>query len=216
MKIFRGFGWLVMLVVGLVVNAWRTTITNVPTSGHDSILGQPPEIRYGNNAVDGDAHPWKLLPLGSIYFRRLATAVVGQWHKLKNDGADDDWVGLVQCITETVAVADFTDGGAAVGTYTMAKSIPVGAAVLQTTVIGLTGFTGDTSAVITVGDGTDVDRYNTGTPSVFTTAAALAVGVPSGVREHAAAIAPVLTVTSNADFTAVTAGQLTIRIYYLC
>jgi hypothetical protein len=125
---------------------------------------------------------------------------------------------VLDWIEERIKVAQFTDGGAAAGTYQMQHAIPVGATVIRTLVTGVVGFAGDTSAVLVVGDGTDVDRYNTGTPSVFASAAQITAGIPSGVAEHAAAIKPTLTVTSNADFTSVVTnaqGALTIRIVYL-
>ncbi len=118
-------------------------------------------------------------------------------------------------IEEFVTRSQFTDGGAAAGTYQLKSALPVGAYVLNTVLGELVGFTGDTSAVITVGDGSDVDRYNTGTPSVYTTANQLAMGVPSGTKEHTAAIFPTLTVTSASDFTAVTAGAFRIKIVYI-
>lgn len=122
---------------------------------------------------------------------------------------------VMDYIEERVTRAQFTDGGAAVGTYSMKAQIPVGAEVIRTLVTDVTAFAGDTSAVLVVGDGTDVDRYNTGTPSVFTSAAMVAMGIPSGTAGHAAAKTPVLTVTSASDFTSVTGGALTVRIYYL-
>lgn len=136
--------------------------------------------------------------MGETYIRRTSTSPI-------------------QKIEETVARSQFTDGGATAGTYTLKKgSIPAGATVLYAAVTKIVGFTGDTSAVIVIGDGTDVDRYNTGTPSVFTTAAdGISVGAPSGVVYHAAAKSVVLTVTSAADFTSVTAGSVTVEIYYL-
>lgn len=118
-------------------------------------------------------------------------------------------------IEEYVTRAQFTDGGAAIGTYQMKSAIPVGGHVLATTYTQITGFTGDTSAVMTVGDGTDVDRYNTSTPSVYTTAGAVEAGIPSGVKGHAAAIYPTLTVTSNADFTNVTAGAVKVTVFFV-
>ncbi len=121
---------------------------------------------------------------------------------------------FVDYIEERVTRSQFTDGGAAAGTYTMKVQIPVGAEVVKTIITNVTGFIGDTSAVLIVGDGSDTDRYNTGTPSVFTTAAMVAAGAPSGTLVHTAAIAPVLTVTSASDFTSVTAGAFTIRIIY--
>jgi hypothetical protein len=122
----------------------------------------------------------------------------------------------IKKITQTVLFSQFTDGGAAAGTFDLTEVIPVGAIVLHSCLTNIVGFAGDTSAVITVGDGTDVDRYNTGTPSVFTTAAAgIALGVPSGVQYHVAQKTVKLTVTSAADFTSVSAGSVTIEIYYL-
>ncbi|CAK0744715.1 hypothetical protein CCP3SC15_1310008 [Gammaproteobacteria bacterium] len=122
----------------------------------------------------------------------------------------------IKKITATVGYAEFTDGGAAVGTYNLPAIIPVGALYLGTAITAITGFTNDTSAVITIGDGTDVDRYNTGTPSVFTTAAyGIAAGAPSGVLYHATQVTPKLTVTTAADFTSVNAGSVTIEMYYL-
>jgi len=78
----------------------------------------------------------------------------------------------------------------------------------------VTGFAGDTSATITIGDGTDADRYNTGTPSVFATATDIDAGAVSGTAYHAAAATPTLIVTSGSDFGAVTAGSVTITIFY--
>lgn len=125
--------------------------------------------------------------------------------------------GVLRKFSQTVTYDQFTDGGGASGTFTLtAGSIPAGATVLYSAVSAITGFTGDTSAVITIGDGTDADRYNTGTPSVFTTAAnGISVGAPSGVVYHAAAKSVVLTVTSAIDFGAISAGSVTVSLYYL-
>ena len=124
-------------------------------------------------------------------------------------------LGPFDYIEEEVVRSQFTDGGSTSGTYQMKSAIPVGGHVLATTYTGIIGFTGDTSAVMTVGDGSDVDRYNTGTPSVYTTAGAVEAGVPSGVKGHATAIYPTLTVTSAADFTNVTAGAVKVTIFFV-
>lgn len=125
--------------------------------------------------------------------------------------------GSVAKITETVAYDDFTDGGAAVGTYDLtAGTIPAGATFLYAAVTAVTGFAGDTSAVMTIGDGTDVDRYNTSTINVFATAAnGISAGDPSGTRYHTAAATVTLTVTTASDFTSVSAGSVTVELYYL-
>jgi hypothetical protein len=69
------------------------------------------------------------------------------------------------------------------GTYQMAGSLPAGAIVLGMKLGPVVGFAGDTTAVLTIGDGSDVDRYHTGTPTVFTTqAVGVDCGVPSGLK----------------------------------
>lgn len=119
-------------------------------------------------------------------------------------------------ITATVGYAAFTDGGAAVGTYSLTDVIPLGALYLGTAVTAVTGFAGDTSAAMTIGDGTDVDRYNTSTINVFATAAdGIASGVPSGSLYHAAQVTPKITITTAADWTSVSAGSVTIEMYYI-
>jgi len=124
----------------------------------------------------------------------------------------------IEALTETILASAFTDGGAAVGTKTMTGWLPVGAVVLGTKVLVPAGFAGDTSAALTIGDGSDVDRYNTGTVDLFTTAAAgVQSGVPSGVKLQTTAVRPVLTVTSATDITLVIAeaGSVTVSIYYI-
>lgn len=117
---------------------------------------------------------------------------------------------------QTITSAQFTDGGSTLGTLALGCTIPAGAVFERALVTDITGFTGDTSAAITIGDvGGDVDRYNTGTPSVFTTAAAgCDMGAPSGTLWHTAAVVPDVHITSNADFTSVAAGQLTVTLFW--
>lgn len=126
-------------------------------------------------------------------------------------------MGALVKFTETVAYDAFTDGGATVGTFDLTVSgVPIGATLLFAALTAVTGFAGDTSAVLTIGDGSDADRYNTGTPDVFSTAAnGVAVGAPSGVQYHAAAKTVTLTVTTAADFSSVSAGSLTVEMYFL-
>lgn len=112
-----------------------------------------------------------------------------------------------------ILYSQFTDGGSTAGTYQVQFELPVGFYVERSQVYDVTGFTNDTSAVIVVGDGSDVDRYNTGTPSVFTTISRLDLGVSSGVKFIATANRPTITITGGADFTSINAGALSLRIY---
>jgi hypothetical protein len=192
----------------------------IPTSAfhqHDAIIGPTPTLWCGVDVPDGDAFDFATAGVGSVYYYIDTTNDVSrQYTKIKNDGADNDWatngVGVVR---QTVAYSDFTDGGAAVGTLALDVQIPVMATVLSSSVTNVTGFTGDTSCTLTIGDGSDADRYNTGTPSIFTTANAIVMGVCSGDLQHNAAATVTLTATSNNDWGAVTAGAMTVSVYYL-
>jgi len=120
-------------------------------------------------------------------------------------------VPKVAVLQQAIAAASFTDGGGAAGTLVLnsGMQIPAGSRVLACLIHGITGFTGagNTTCVITVGDGSDVDRYNTGTPSVYTTAAAgVDMGVVSGTVWHTAAITPTVTITADSDITSIIAG----------
>ena len=128
-------------------------------------------------------------------------------------------VATIGVLTETVTVAQFTDGGGTSGTYQMAGSIPAGAVALLTKVGPVTGFAGDTTAALIIGDGSDTDRYNTSTVNVFATqAVGVDAGLRSGLALHTAAVRPTLTITSTADFTSVVSngsGVLTVQIFYI-
>lgn len=118
--------------------------------------------------------------------------------------------------SETVTRAQFTDGGAAIGTVALNVTIPAGAVFLQAAIGPITAFAGDTSATIKIGDGTDDDRYGTGAPSTFTTVTSgKSAGPPSGIEWHSAAKTPVVTITSATDFTNVSAGQVTVHLFWI-
>lgn len=126
---------------------------------------------------------------------------------------------VLRCLSQVVKVSQFTDGGSTVGTLMMTGFVPAGAILLGSKLLVDAGFAGDTSATLTIGDGSDVDRFNTGTPDVFTTAASgIQTGVPSGNKLITTAVQPVLTVTTNADFTSCKSngsGKMTVCIYYI-
>jgi len=132
------------------------------------------------------------------------------------DGATS--AATVCMLTETHTAASFTDGGGTSGTKTFSGYIPAGAYILGSRVLVPAGFAGNVSAAMTIGDGTDPDRYNTSTINVFSTAATgVDAGVPSGLKLQVAAVQPVLTVTTNSDFTSALAGggSVTVSILYV-
>lgn len=192
---------------------------NVPTSAfhyHDGVIGPTPTIWCGVDLPDGDSLEFASAGVGSVYTYIDTTSEFSiQYTKVKNDGADNDWSRGLGVIRQTVTYDQFTDGGSTTGTIVLDEAIPSGALVIRSTVTGITGFTGNTSATVAIGDGTDADRYMTGTPSVYTTASAVSVGDCSGVEIHTAAANITVTVTANSDFTSVSAGQMTVSLYYL-
>lgn len=181
-----------------------------------NLIGALPGDPWVNTpAVDGDAEPWIRAPVGQEYWLKDVTNnLMKRYRKQKADSVDNDWGLGFHEIRQTITQAQFTDGGSTSGTKTLTETIPIGAFVLRVKLLNVTGFTGDTSATVQIGDGSDVDRYNAGTPSVFTTSNAIDGGAPSGTQIHTAAATVTVTVTSNADFTNVAAGQMTVCILY--
>ena len=124
-------------------------------------------------------------------------------------------LGAVNKISQAVALADFTNGGGAVGTLDLTDTIPAGATYFQGNLLSVVGFAGDVSAALTVGDGTDVDRYNASTVNVFADiAGGVGLGTPSGTLYHATEATVTLTITVDADWDSVTAGGFTIEMFY--
>lgn len=190
------------------------SISNVPQFGQSGIDGPTPVEWYGVDAPDGDASDFAQAPQGSRYIQNdFDNEKAIQLFKGKNDARDDDWSGVV-IVSQRFSFSEFTDGGAAIGTLVLDQGVPVGAFAIRCFLQNVTGFTGDVSATIQVGDGTDVDRYTTGTPSVFTTANAIDLGAPSGTAIHTAAKSITVTITSSSDWGLVTAGAATLKLVY--
>jgi len=196
-------------------------LPNEPFFQESGVHGPMPTLWYGVDAVDGDAYPWISAPAGSVYMYREIGDFAKPYIKLTEAGGDGDWVPLggVHVIQERVLYSQFTDGTDQTGSYILTNgTIPAGATVLNCNVFDVTGFAGDTTCTLTVGDNAgspDVDRYNTGTPSIFASATAVPMGAPSGTAYHSAAVSVKLIATAGTDWGAVTAGALTIRLTYV-
>jgi hypothetical protein len=179
-----------------------------------AIDGPAPAVWYGADNPNGDSVPFASVPVGTLYVQTGDNPRL--WTKTADNQVDSDWSIGMGVLSQRVLFSDFTDGGAAVGTLDMDGSIPAGAYVLRVVVEDVVGFTGNVSANLKVGDGSDVDRYTTSSGvSLFTTIVALDGGAPSGTNVHVLAATPRLTVTSDSDFTAVAAGAATVKIFYM-
>jgi len=189
-------------------------IPNYPDIWESGVDGPAPAIWYGTEYPSGTAKPFTLAPVGSVYIQTETTPT--QFYKTTDQGIYSDWSACMGVVAQYVTFADFTDGGAAIGTLTLDGVIPEGALVHRVVLQEVTGFTGDTSASLMVGDGTDDDRYNAAADiDVFTTVTALDGGAPQGTAIHITEAQPVLTITSAGNFTAVAAGAFVIKIFYL-
>jgi hypothetical protein len=192
------------------------TLPSDPKFGQNA-TGGAPGLWANPAAVDGNRPPWVRAPKGATQWREVTANQQELIIKVKDDGRDDDWVVTEGIICERLVYTDFVDSGTT-GTATLNGTIPVGAYLDKAQVQNVTAFDGDTTATIQISggvDGADVDGYTTGTPSVFATADAVVVGVPSGVRTVTTAFIPEVVITSTADFTNVSAdGALTVTLFY--
>lgn len=154
----------------------------------------------------------------ALYIKTCSTCDVGYVSQITGSTGENTFSvnGLSRFSQRVSRTGDtWTDGGGASGTLVLNGTIPAGALVVQAHIKDVVGFTGNVSATLTIGDGTDADRYNTGLPSVFATAAVVPAGAPSGTAYHATAVSTItLTLTGSTDFGAITAGAATIEILY--
>lgn len=166
--------------------------------------------------IPSDSSFFTAQALGSQYFRTI-TGGYEVWTKVANDGLATDWLGE-GAIMDTFGTADMTDGGSTTGTFVMTGDVPAKSFGHQAVALNITGWAGDSSCTIQVGDGSDADRYSTGTPSVFSSLVYLSLGAASGTAAHAAAVtSPTITLTSGSDFTSVVSngsGEVTVLLTY--
>lgn len=121
----------------------------------------------------------------------------------------------LRSFTEVFGFAAFTDGGGTTGTKALTNKIPKGAHFYGAIVKVPTGFANDSTATVQLGDGSDVDRYSTGTPSVFAASPnGIVIGVPSGAIHHQAEKTVTITITGGSDFTSINAGQIIVTMMY--
>ena len=131
----------------------------------------------------------------------------------------------VLSIRQRVSYSDFTDGGGTTGTIALSTTIPAGSFGIGTKVDVLTAFTSasDTStAVMNVGDGSDVDKFSYTTFNVFVAANGLmeqhdagSGGTETGFSLITSEATVTLTITEDSAFSHITQGELEIAIYYL-
>jgi hypothetical protein len=127
--------------------------------------------------------------------------------------------GMIKSIvSQTLDYGDFTDGGGAAGSIEFDTDLPAGAIPLAWRAKATDGFTGDTSAVISVGIDGDADKYSADTAqSVFAagTVGSLVLAAAAMQDDFATAQTPVVTVTAGTDWGAVDGGSMVVEIFYI-
>jgi hypothetical protein len=126
----------------------------------------------------------------------------------------------IRKVSQIVNFGDITDDGGADGTLNLNKQIPAGSFVIGSKVTVKDGFVGDTTAVLSVGTSGDANEYSGNTTHNILAAGRNSVrsafiGSDSGFVAESADIDVLITVTGNADFTAITAGKMLVEVFYL-
>lgn len=123
----------------------------------------------------------------------------------------------IEGLAQTVDITDFTDNAGTATGYVDLRALPKNALVLGWKAVVTTGFTGDATAVIQVGVSGDLNRYSAVTDLSVLAAGTVGASVSNDANVLAlTAATPRVTVTGGADFTSITAGAMTVTVYYIC
>ena len=121
-------------------------------------------------------------------------------------------------LTQELVIGDFTDGESTTGYADFDSALPAGAIPLAWKATVATAFTGTAaSATMQIGVSGDVDRFSAiTTGSVFTAGTiGAAVVAADAVKGIASTVTPRVTITEATDFGKITAGAVTIDLYYI-
>jgi hypothetical protein len=147
------------------------------------------------------------------------------------DGADDQEIAVADCqpylvgalqgvktLSQSIAVASFTDNTNTTGYLDMTGQIPAQALVLGWKVEVTAGFAGDTTAVIQVGKSGTLAAFSADTAQSVFAAGTVGSSALAATGYTPAAVTLRITITGGADFTSIKtngAGAATITIYYI-
>ena len=137
----------------------------------------------------------------------------------------------IRSISQEVLYSDFVDGGSTAGTMTLRKKLPAYCFPIGTKIKVVTGFTGDSSCSLQVGTSTttlvagvvdaDILTMDT-TKSIYTSGKTYMQYATftdtETVQDDDQTVASnyiLLTATSGSDWGLVTAGKMTVTVYYL-
>lgn len=118
-------------------------------------------------------------------------------------------------ISQTILYSDFTDNANTTGSFTMTPTLPEGAFGLATKVTVETGFTGDSSAIMTVGKTDGEDEFSDETSINIFTADVVGDSFEDPCEYLAADTTVYLKVTSGSLFANVSAGKIIVELFYI-
>jgi len=124
-------------------------------------------------------------------------------------------VAARKLVSQVLDIGDFTDNGDATGYIDFTSgTIPAGSIVVGWKAVVATGFTGDTTAAIEVGVSGDTDAYSEDTAQSVLGAGTVGSAARALEAFVGSVATPRVTVTGGADFGNISAGQMTVTLYY--
>jgi len=126
----------------------------------------------------------------------------------------------IRKVSQIVDFGDLTDGGGTDGTLNLNKQIPAGSFVIGSKVTVKDGFTGDTTAVLSIGTAGDANEYSGNTThnilaAVRNSVKAAFITADAGLVAESADISVLLTIAGGSDFTDISAGRMLVEVFYL-
>jgi len=122
--------------------------------------------------------------------------------------------GLKRLVSQTLDYASFADNGDATGHVDLDSDIPSGSIVIGWKAVVATGFTGDTNATVELGRSGDTDAFSADPGQSVLAAATVGSAAKETEAFLAASTTPRVTVTGASDFGSISAGSMTVTIYY--
>lgn len=209
-----------VFISNLATAAKQTLIDVAVVNGAIGALADEDYIIRGKELKLGEFLELEDLSLAADECIVVKSSVAGATVRVSGTEQDAASPGVhVQKLTsQSLAFGAFTDNENTTGYIDFTSGVlPAGAIVLGWKATVATGFTGDTSAAISVGIAGDLDAFSADTAmSVLAAAtvgsAALAAAAGASL---AAAATPRVTVTSGSAFADVEAGSMVVDIYYI-
>ena len=159
-------------------------------------------------------------PIATVLTGSASAAGTSGLYDADSDVTDDRPIwsttgpGLSFVESQSLVYSAFEDNLDTTGYIDFTGSLPAGAFVIGWQAIVSTGFTGDTTADIQVGIEDYIGIFSADTAQSVLAAATVGSATLAATGYVGTAVNPRVTVTGGADFGSITAGSMTVKIYY--